>query len=155
MERCRENPLYRVMRLDKTTLLGLEATMIDYVAGRFDAIPTLRMLRRPETDLRADAERLAGLLRDTVPEYRVEISQLDSRVGGGAAPEVGLPSWGVVITAPGISADELSRRLRSTSPAVVGRVVDDRLTLDVRTLLDGDPERVASSLAQCLENGVA
>ena len=155
VERCRANPLYRVMRLDKTTLLGLEATMIDYVAGRFDAIPTLRMLRRPETDLRADAERLAGLLRDTVPEYRVEISQLDSRVGGGAAPEVGLPSWGVVITAPGISADELSRRLRSTSPAVVGRVVDDRLTLDVRTLLDGDPERVASSLAQCLENGVA
>ena len=155
VERCRANPLYRVMRLDKTTLLGLEATMIDYVAGRFDAIPTLRMLRRVEVDLRADAERLAGLLRDTVPEYRVEISRLDSRVGGGVAPEVGLPSWGVVITAPGISADELTRRLRSTSPAVVGRVVDDRLTLDVRTLLDGDPERVASSLAQCLENGAA
>jgi len=148
VERCRANPLYRAMRLDKTTLLGLEATMIDYVAGRFDSIPTLRMLRRADADLRADAERLAGLLHDTVPECQSEVLQLESRVGGGAAPEVGLPSWGVAITAPEISADELTRRLRSTSPAVVGRVVDDRLVLDVRTLLEGDPDRVASALTQ-------
>jgi len=148
VERCRANPLYRAMRLDKTTLLGLEATMIDYVAGRFDSIPTLRMLRRADADLRADAERLAGLLHDTVPECQSEVLQLESRVGGGAAPEVGLPSWGVAITAPEISADELTRRLRSTSPAVVGRVVDDRLVLDVRTLLEGDPDRVASALSQ-------
>ena len=148
VESCRANPLYRAMRLDKTTLLGLEATMIDYVAGRYDAIPALRMLRRAEADLRADAERLAGLLHDAVPELVLEILQLESRVGGGAAPEVGLPSWGVTIVAPEISADELTRRLRSTSPAVVGRVVDDRLVLDVRTLLDGDSERVATALAK-------
>ena len=148
VERCRANPLYRAMRLDKSTMLGLEATMIDYVAGRYDEIPTLRMLSRAEADLHADAERLASLLYDRVPECQLEVQQLESRVGGGAAPEVGLPSWGVAITAPEISADQLTRRLRRTTPAVVGRVVDDRLVLDVRTLLEGDPERVASALAQ-------
>ncbi len=148
VERCRANPLYRALRLDKVTLLAIEATMIDYVAGRFDAIPTLRMLRREQTDLHADAERLEGLLRDTVPECQLEVVELESRVGGGAAPEVGLPSWGVAVAAPEISASELARRLRRTSPAVVGRLADDRLIIDVRTLLEGDPERVASALTQ-------
>lgn len=124
--------------------------MIDYVAGRYDAIPVLRMLGRSEMDLRADAERLVDLLHGTVPECGVELLQLESRVGGGAAPEAGLPSWGVGVAAPGISADELTRRLRGAETAVVGRVVDDRLVLDVRTLLDGDSQRVASALAQAV-----
>jgi L-seryl-tRNA(Ser) seleniumtransferase len=148
VERCRANPLYRAMRLDKTTLLGLEATLIDYVAGRYEAIPALRMLGRAEADLRVDAERLADLLHGAVPEWHLEILQLESRVGGGSAPEVSLPSWGVAVAAPGIGADELARRLRRTTPPVVGRIVDDRLVFDARTLLDGDPERVASALAQ-------
>jgi L-seryl-tRNA(Ser) seleniumtransferase len=133
---------------DKSTMLGLEATMIDYVAGRYEAIPALRMLRRTEADLRADAEQLAELLGDRLPACHLEIQQLESRVGGGAAPEVGLPSWGVAVVASEVSAEELTRRLRSTSPAVVGRVIDDRLILDVRTLLDGDQERIASALSQ-------
>jgi hypothetical protein len=54
----------------------------------------------------------------------------------------------VAVTLPEVSADTLTRRLRRTEPAVVGRVVADRLVLDVRALLDGDDARVAAALIQ-------
>jgi len=146
--RCRANPLYRAMRLDKAILLALEATLVEYVAGRLDAIPATRMLRRSADDLRDAAEHLAVRLADAMPEWHLELTALESRVGGGAAPDVGLDSWGVAVVMPDISADELTRRLRRTEPAMLGRVIDDRLVLDVRTLLEGDDERVLAALAQ-------
>jgi L-seryl-tRNA(Ser) seleniumtransferase len=136
------------MRLDKAVLLALEATLLEYVTGRLDAIPTLAMLRRSPVELRAAAESLATLLIPALPEWEVQPIEIESRVGGGAAPEVALPSWGLAVVNPDISADELTRRLRRTSPAMVGRVVDDRLVLDMRTLLDGDDDRVLAALAQ-------
>jgi L-seryl-tRNA(Ser) seleniumtransferase len=148
VERCRANPLYRAMRLDKAALLALEATLLEYVTGRLDSIPAVAMLRRTPAELRAAAEDLAALLVPALPDWEVEPIEIESRVGGGAAPEVALPSWGLTVVNPDISADELTRRLRRTSPAMVGRVVHDRLVLDMRTLLDGDDERVLAALAQ-------
>ncbi len=149
VERVRQNPLYRALRLDKVTLLALEATLIEYLAGRSDAIPTLAMLRQQPARLRTRAESLAALV-DAIDGVSTKVLQLESRVGGGAAPDTALPSWGIAVATP-LTADQLVRRLRGTEPALVGRVVNDRLVLDVRTLLAGDEERIDAALRQALE----
>jgi L-seryl-tRNA(Ser) seleniumtransferase len=59
-------------------------------------------------------------------------------VGGGTFPEVEMPSWAVELA--GGSAEELARALRDGDPPVVGRIADDRLLLDVRTVLPGQEE---------------
>ncbi len=146
--RVRDNPLYRALRLDKVTLLALEATLIEYLAGRFDAIPTLAMLRCQPAQLRRRSESLAKLV-EAIEGVGAEVIELESRVGGGAAPGAALPSWGIAVATP-LTPDRLAQRLRCTAPAIVGRVVDDRLVFDVRTLLEGDEARIVVAVRQAL-----
>jgi len=147
--RVRENPLYRALRLDKSTFLAIEATLIDYLAGRFDEIPALAMLRQQPAQLLARAESLATSL-GVIDGVNAEVLEVESRVGGGAAPDAALPSWGVAV-GTSLTPDRLAHCLRLTHPAVVGRVINDRLIIDVRTLLEGDEERIAAAMHQALD----
>jgi L-seryl-tRNA(Ser) seleniumtransferase len=74
-----------------------------------------------------------------------------SAVGGGALPTVEPWSWAVAATArdaSGPSADALDARLRRAAPPVIGRIAEDRLLLDVRTLGDDDLPAVARAFAE-------
>ncbi len=151
VERIRDNALYRALRLDKATFLALEATLRDYVAGRHHQIPTLAMIFASPEDVRERAEELLERLRPSLEPLgtRIELIETESLVGGGAAPEAALPSWGVAINSE-IGPDELTRRLRLTDPPLIARVAEDRLVIDVRTLLEGDEERIEVALARAL-----
>lgn len=148
VERVRNNPLYRAMRLDKSMYLSIEATLLAYLKGRADEIPVLSMIMAKPEDLRRRAESLALRLETALAEaaVAVEVVDVDSRVGGGAAPEVGLPSTAVALET-NVTPDELARRLRQGDPAVVGRIVDDRMLFDVRTLLEGDDDELVRAVA--------
>ena len=67
------------------------------------------------------------------------VMEVAGAVGGGTYPGVDLPSWAVV---PQIDAsvDDAAERLRTGTPAVIGRIVEDRLALDVRTVAEGEEE---------------
>lgn len=151
VQRVKKNSLYRALRLDKAALLALEATLTDYAAGRRAQVPVLAMLAARPEELRARAHALAELLGTTVSEAggAVSVVETESRVGGGAAPEVPLPSFAVALDVP-CGADDLAARLRRGDPPVLGRIDDDRLLLDVRTLLPGDDRRIAEVLAAAL-----
>lgn len=147
----KKNSLYRALRLDKAMMLALEATLAAYVGGDPESIPVLAMLARPVEELQREADGLAEALRDGVEEAggALEVVESEARVGGGAAPGVGVESRAVAITLPaGVAA--LAAALREGEPAIVGRVADDRLLLDARTLRDGDAERIAKALAAAL-----
>jgi len=137
IERLRKNPLCRALRVDKTTLAALEATLRLYrdPARAVVEIPTLALLARSADLLEARAERLAAAVREG--GGGASVVPVRGAVGGGTYPGVELASWAVAPEWPG-SADAAARALRAGTPPVVGRIVDDRLVLDVRTLLDDD-----------------
>ena len=145
VERLRKNPLCRALRVDKTTLAGLEATLRLYRQPEraIEEIPTLRMLAAPSGALMDRAEGLAARLESG--GLRGEVVEVRGAVGGGTYPGVELPSWAV---APvwGCSAQEAADRLRGGTPPVVGRIVDDRLLLDVRTVLPGAEDALVRRL---------
>ncbi|MEX0836956.1 MAG: L-seryl-tRNA(Sec) selenium transferase [Gemmatimonadota bacterium] len=150
VERMRKNPMCRALRVDKTTLAGLEATLRLYRnPGRaLEEIPTLRMLATPPAVLADRARELAArLVAEGLPCEAVEVA---GAVGGGTYPGVELPSWAV---APGWDrrADEAAAALRTGRPAIVGRIVDDRLVLDMRTVLPGEEEAMARRLLEIPE----
>jgi len=120
--RVRKNPLYRALRLDKATTLALEATLAAYVTGNPDDIPVVRMLRTPAADLQQRAGSLADRLASAGVATSIEVVEVASRVGGGAAPGRDLPSFAIALGwEPG--ADDLMSRLRATAPPVIGRIV--------------------------------
>jgi L-seryl-tRNA(Ser) seleniumtransferase len=121
VQRLRRHPLYRALRVDKTTLAALEATL------RGPQPPVQRMLDADPADLRARAVSLAGRLADA----GLDAVAVDStaRIGGGGAPELELPSAAVALPAG------WAERLRTAARPVVGHLVDGRTLLDLRSLL--------------------
>jgi L-seryl-tRNA(Ser) seleniumtransferase len=136
------HPLARALRLDKLGFAALEATLRLYrepERARRE-IPVLAMLEADPAEL----DRRARAIADGIDA--AEVVQAAAKVGGGALPLLELPGPVVALTTPGLSADELAARLRAGDPPVVGRIEEDRLLLDPRTLTDEEAELVATAV---------
>jgi L-seryl-tRNA(Ser) seleniumtransferase len=147
--RMRANSLFRALRVDKLTYAALDATLLAYVNRDHDAIPTLKMMRLTKDEIGQRAESLAAQLRSS--KLSIEIIDGESVIGGGAAPSSVLPTRLLAVSCAGLSADELSARLRASDPPIIARVTDGRVLLDLRTVFaDQDPmitaalERIAA-----------
>ena len=140
--RMRSNSLFRALRVDKLTYAALEATLLAYVRRDHDAIPTLRMMRLTKAEIGKLAEALAA--RIVVPKLKIDIVDGESILGGGAAPSSVLPTRVLAVSCEGLSADELSIRLRDSDPPIIARVEDGRVLLDLRTVF---PEQEAAVVA--------
>jgi L-seryl-tRNA(Ser) seleniumtransferase len=149
VERLARNPLNRALRIDKFTIAALEATLCAYEAGdALATIPALRMLTEPLTDIRQRARQLSRRLpADARRALAALVVETRSQVGGGALPTVELPTAALAVGSPSHPARALDEALRRGRPAVLGRIADDRLLLDCRTILDGDLPAVAQRLA--------
>src|SRR4051812_31570310 len=140
------HPLARALRLDKLGLAALEATLRLYrepERARRE-IPVLAMLTADPAELEQRARTIADGLEGA------EVVQAAGRVGGGALPLLELPGPVVALRVAGLSADELAARLRGGDPPVVGRIEDDRLLLDPRTLTDEEAGEVAAAVRRGL-----
>ena len=132
VKRMRENPLLRALRVDKLTLAALEATLMLYrdPARALTEIPVLRMLGTPVAALRARAEALRAKIGPAA-----QVVDTDASVGGGAFPAARIASVALAISG---DAGALEERLRLGDPAVIGRVSDGRLLVDLRTVSPED-----------------
>jgi len=135
VERLRRHPLHRALRPDKLTLAALEGTLALYL-DRPEEVPVLRMLREPAEDVRARAERLAAAAGG-------EVEETVARVGGGALPLAGLPSFACAVE------EGLAAALRGHEPPVLAVVRDGRTLLDCRTLTDAEADEVAAAVHAC------
>ncbi|GAB2944718.1 L-seryl-tRNA(Sec) selenium transferase [Micromonospora polyrhachis] len=118
VERLRQHPLARALRVDKLTLAALEATLRD------QDTPTWQALRAGPGQLHDRAERLRQAIGEA--GHKTEVVGSLAVVGGGGAPGVELESWALAL--PALYAEAL----RQGDPPVLGRVERDRLLLDLR-----------------------
>jgi L-seryl-tRNA(Ser) seleniumtransferase len=151
IERVEKDPLMRAFRLDKMTLAALDATVRLYrdpeKARR--EVPVLRMLTTPPAELRSRAEAFAARLR-AVPGIAAAVREDVAYVGGGSLPDVALPTAVVAVSADGVGEAELAARLRAGTPAVVGRVQDGKLLLDLRTVFERQEEELLGAIRAAL-----
>src|SRR5690606_35499699 len=134
VERMRRNPLCRALRVDKLTIAALAATLRLYLepARALREVPVLRMLTMNTATLHARAEALAAQVGGI--GLTATLHPGSSAVGGGAAPGTPLPTSLLMIDAVSGEAARMERRLRTGWPAVITRVVDDRVTTDLCTV---------------------
>ncbi len=147
IDRIRKHPLARALRVGKFTVAALEATLKLFLNPDtvWERVPTLRMLALKYEQLLPRAEALARRLS---PLLYAQVVEAESACGGGSLPETTLRSAAVALTHASLSAAVLARRFRLAGPCVVGRVEEDRLLIDVRTLLPGDDERIETAARQ-------
>jgi L-seryl-tRNA(Ser) seleniumtransferase len=144
--RMRSNSLFRALRVDKLIYAALEATLLAYIRGDHDAIPTLRMMRLTKEAIGERAAKLAARIDST--KLKVEIEDGESVVGGGAAPSSVLPTRVLALTCQSLSADELSARLRLSDPPIIARVEEGRVLLDLRTVFMEQDSALALALSR-------
>jgi L-seryl-tRNA(Ser) seleniumtransferase len=142
--RMRGNSLFRALRVDKMTYAALESTLQAYVKREYSAIPALRMMSLTKEEIGIRAESVARVARSS--KLRIEVIDGESVIGGGAAPSSVLPTRPLAVTCAGLSADELSARLRKSDPPIVARIEEGRVLLDLRTVFPEDDDRLTSVL---------
>ena len=140
IDRIQKNPMTRAMRIDKMTLAGFEATLMEYIDEEraVENIPTLRMLLQKPEDIKGRAKRIARRLKTEMKNARITVIPDSSRAGGGSLPEVDLPTYAVSLKTDAVSVNELEERLRKGSPPVIARIKGDSFIIDARTVRDSD-----------------
>ncbi len=128
------NPLKRALRMDKIRIAATEATLrlyrdLDRLAQH---LPTLRLLSRPQEQIRVQAERLAGPVAARLG-CSARVIDCASQIGSGALPTDMIPSAGLALTP---NPEALAARLRGLATPIIGRIHDGALILDLRCLAD-------------------
>jgi L-seryl-tRNA(Ser) seleniumtransferase len=137
IDRCRKHPLMRALRAGKESYAVIAETLRAFATSRYETeIPIYRMLATPIDALRARAEVvICGTACRIVDSACV--------LGGGTTPAETIAS--VAIEVPGDAARLATRFLRH-NPPIVGRIVDDRFTIEVRTLDSEECAMVGAAL---------
>ncbi len=145
----RRHPLTRALRVDKTTLAALQATLLHYVRGEAEQkIPVWQMISMKVNEIEARATQIVEALKQqSIPSAVVEGV---SAIGGGSLPGQSLPTRLISVAVPNPSA--LTRQLRSASPPVIARIEDDRLILDLRTVLPQQDQTLQAILIRTSRN---
>ncbi len=142
------HPLARAVRIDKLSMAALSATLLHYIRGEAtEKVPIWRMLSMPADEARSRASAWAAAIgrpASVVPGF--------STIGGGSLPGETLPTWLVSLDTTGIEggAEALARRLRQGTPPVIGRIEDERVLLDPRTVLPEDEPALLRVVGQAL-----
>ena len=149
IHRLRRDSLYRALRPHKLTYAVIEATLNSFARGTaLEDIAMLRMLSVPAEEIGRRAQRVVEQLqRHVAYEGTFETIPGNSAVGGGAAPDVGLPTYLIAMTHPSMSADVLAEKLRRSNPPIVARISNERLLLDLRTVSAADETELIQALS--------
>ena len=141
--RLRRFPLTRALRVDKTTLAGLQATLLHYVKNKaVEEIPVWRMIATSLETLAARAEAWAKRL--AAAELQPRLIEGRSAVGGGSLPGETLPTRLVALAKP--SPERLAGVLRHADPPVIARVENDQLVLDPRSVQPEEEEKLLENV---------
>jgi len=150
IQRLRKHPLMRAVRVDKTCLIVLERTLQlfrDPERLRREH-PLYRMISTPVETLRARAKTLVDKLAAQARGVTATVGDSTAYLGSGSLPAEAIPSVMVSVSVSGLSAEELSRRLRTDQAQVFGRIEGDMVRLDMRTVTDEQVTTLAAAVAR-------
>jgi L-seryl-tRNA(Ser) seleniumtransferase len=134
IDKLKKHPLMRALRIDKTRIAALSATLRHYLKGEAtQKIPVWRMISLPLNEI----ERRAGLWAAAFSPP-AEVVAGESLIGGGSLPGATLPTRLVSLGRSSQEAGRLADALRRGDPPIIGRISENRLLLDPRSV---DPEQ--------------
>lgn len=159
VDRCQRHPLMRALRVDKTILAGLEATLLCYARTPSGAHPDLPLFdalatKAPELRARGRAvlDQCAGPLEKLAAAgWSASVIRSTASMGAGSFAEDEIPSVALEIRGPHRpAASRLHRELRVARPAVLARIDDERVILDLRAVAASEIGELGAALSAAL-----
>ena len=145
IDKLKKHPLARAVRIDKTRLAALAATLVHYLKGEAtEKIPVWRMISADLKDIERRAQTWAKPLGGMV-----KVISGETMVGGGSLPGGSLPTKLVAIQGgKKLSVKTIAERLRQRDFPVIGRISEDTLLLDPRTVLPEEDDIVIKAIRE-------
>jgi L-seryl-tRNA(Ser) seleniumtransferase len=141
----KSHPLARALRADKLCLVGLQATLLHYLKEEAtEQVPVWRMIAAPLAEIERRAERWQKRLRQA--GVAAQVIDGNSTVGGGSLPGEMLPTKLLALTVA--HPNQLDAALRAAAPPVIGRIQDDQLVLDPRTVLPDEEQALLQNVVR-------
>jgi L-seryl-tRNA(Ser) seleniumtransferase len=148
IDQLEHHPMARALRADKLTLAALAATLRLYKnpeKARID-IPLLRLLTTSIENLKNRAERLAPQAAATAAIAQAEAITSVTHLDWGMPPTQELPTWCVALRPASMTLERLAAVLRMGATPVVGRLEEDRLLLDLRSVFPRQDMQLITAL---------
>jgi L-seryl-tRNA(Ser) seleniumtransferase len=157
VDRLRSHPLMRAVRPDKTCLLLLERTLQLFrdPSRLAQALPTYGMLGTTVETLERRAAALEKQLEPLATKLAVSTAPANAYLGSGSLPTEAIPSVSVRVRVHGMSAADLLKKLRMDPATVFGRIEEDIVHLDMRTVTDAQVTEIAAAIRRIVLSGAA
>lgn len=149
MELIRRQPLLRALRIDKLSLLALQGVIRKYLANDLKELPVYSMIHVGLDELSLRADKWLSLIG---PGYQGEIVEGESTIGGGSLPGETIPTVLLALTARTLNPPQILKLMRRHNPPIIGRIQDNKILLDPRTVLPEQDEIVGQFLAKGCEH---
>lgn len=151
IQQIRKNPLMRALRVDKLIIAALSTTLQAYFNpdALLKQLPMLQRYTRSIDALHLTANEIADRFKVIFAEtIEVEITETHSQIGSGSLPVETLLSVAVVLNPLEISAEKLSEHFRHGSTPIIGRIENDQLWFDVRTLYEKEQKHLIETAVE-------
>lgn len=150
IDKLKKHPLARVLRVDKMTLAALEATLYDYVyqPEAMKEIPTIRDILKTKEDISRQLDEFIHKTNDQFATLTICKEADVSKVGGGTMPVEELPTCGLTVEKQNYSANRCETFLRTGNIPLIGRIKDDRVFIDFRTISPDEEDEVEKRLIE-------
>jgi L-seryl-tRNA(Ser) seleniumtransferase len=148
LEKIERHPWAAALRMDKLALAALAGTLRLYVkaTGWEESLPLLAMLSTSPDNLRHRAQRIQTQLASSAVVEACEVVASTTYLEGAAVPAQRLSSYCVVLTGRQRSSEQLARQLRMAEPPVIARVHEDRIWLDLRSVLPAQDRQLVDAI---------
>ena len=143
----RKHPMRRAFRVDKTTLAALDAVLTLYLeAEDVPALPTLEHLARPLAEMEQGAAALADQLQADAPAgWTARTAEAEASVGGGSFSDASVPTRLLLWEGPQAELERVHVLLRHGDPALVARISQEGLGVDLRTVAPSEYSLVVAA----------
>ena len=150
IDRIVKHPMARALRVDKITLAALGATLrlLRDPQQAAHQIPLLQLLATPLDNLRLRAESIASQLDSISGIAKSEAIEEEAFLGGGSVPTQRIRTWCVAMDLDTESLNNFHARLRTGTPALVGRVQKGQLLIDLRSVPPRQDEQIVLALSR-------
>lgn len=153
IDKMKKNPLTRAFRIDKFTATILEMIFHEYL-NEEDAIkniPVLSLITKDLKEIEKNANALFNKIENLENVADINVEDTFSQIGGGSLPAERIKSKSVTIMPKNISTQFLEAKLRAGKNPVVGRISEEKLILDMRTVLEDEIDILAQKLIDILK----
>ncbi len=150
IDMMKKNPLTRAFRIDKFTVVALEAIFHKYLDEKkaVNHIPVLKMMTKNIELIELAAESLKEKIMPVAAKINVSIEDCLSQIGGGSLPLERINSKCISIVPKYMSTALFEKRLREVNIPVIIRIAENKAIFDLRTIADNELDIVANAIIE-------